>query len=149
MFKPMALLLSVLGLTISSARGQVCKNFGLSNGTACACPVGYGGQDCGAPACGGTLFQGSSRQLTSDFGNITSAGCKCESGWMGEGCNVCQNSNACSASFASVSSTNPISVTGQDSGQNNTMTCNSGAIVYAAGQMSCNVNVRLLTSTSL
>jgi hypothetical protein len=136
----MAAGLALLGV----AGAQSCANFGTPNGTACACPPGYGGQNCSVPACGGTIFQGSARSSVSlsgsgDFGNITS--CQCETGWGGEGCNVCQSANACSAAFASAAGGNANSVSGQADGQNETMTCSTGATVYATSQMSCNINV--------
>jgi hypothetical protein len=137
-----------VNLFIGLASAQNCGNYGTVNGTSCACPVGFGGSDCLAPACGGTLFQGSSRKTvsSSNGGNITAAGCACETGWTGEGCNVCRVASACSSGLVSVNSADPTSVANQETGQNNSMTCNSGAIVYAAGQMSCNVNVCLRTA---
>ncbi|KAI0648383.1 ABC transporter [Trametes meyenii] len=115
-----------------------CENYGTSNGTACACPPGFGGSTCSQPACGGTLFQGSSRPLASGspFANLTS--CSCEDGWTGTGCNVCQTAKACQNGFMSVEGTSG-SLTGLDSGQNNTLVCSTSPRVYAGSQMSCQV----------
>jgi hypothetical protein len=137
--------ITVISTLLGLVAAQTCANYGTSNGTACACPPGYGGKDCSVPTCGGTIFEGASRktvalQGSGDFGNITD--CQCESGWAGEGCNVCQNANACSSAFASVSNGPATPPSVQDTGQNDTMTCNSGALVYAVSQMSCAVNVR-------
>ncbi|OSD02070.1 hypothetical protein PYCCODRAFT_1368085 [Trametes coccinea BRFM310] len=115
-----------------------CENYGVSNGTACECPPGFGGSTCSQPACGGTIFQGSSRPLASGspFANLTS--CSCEDGWTGTGCNVCQTAKACQAGFSSVKgSSGPL--TGDDSGQNNTLVCSTTPRVYAASEMSCDV----------
>jgi hypothetical protein len=139
----------VCALLISYAGAQTCQNYGVVNGSTCACPVGFGGQDCSEPACGGTLFQGSSRKTaagssSASLANTTASGCACQDGWTGQGCNVCQSANACSLGYTSVSGTNINSVSGQTTGENTTMTCNSGAVVYASGQMSCQVNVSLM-----
>ena len=117
-----------------------CENYGVPNGTSCACPPGFGGSNCSQPACGGTIFQGTSRSVASGspFANLTS--CACEDGWTGTGCNVCQTANACQAGFSSVEgSSGPL--TGLDSNQNNTLVCNVAPRVYAAGEMSCVVQV--------
>lgn len=133
-------------LLISYVRAQTCQNYGVVNGTSCACPVGFGGQDCSEPACGGTLFQGSSRKTvagssSASLANTTASECPCQDGWTGQGCNVCQSASACSSGYTSVSGTNVNSVSGQATGENTTLTCNSRAVVYASGQMSCQVNV--------
>ncbi len=128
---------------------DACINYGFVNGSSCACPVGFGGSNCSQPACGGNIFQGSSRSLvpfpdgSNTFPNLTSSGCTCEGGWTGTGCNVCQTANACqvglsSSGAQSVSS----SITGlNDPGQNDSLVCNVAPRVYAAGQMSCQVMV--------
>ncbi|RDX52876.1 ABC transporter [Lentinus brumalis] len=114
-----------------------CENYGTPNGTSCACPPGFGGPTCSQPACGGNIFQGSGRSLASGSpANLTS--CSCEDGWTGTGCNVCQTAKACQAGFSSVAGTAG-SLTGADTGQNNTLVCNANARVYAAGEMSCQV----------
>ena len=124
-----------------------CENYGTPNGTACACPPGFGGSTCSQPACGGTIFQGSARSLAngSPFANLTSSSCSCEDGWTGTGCNVCQTAKACQSGFASVRGSAG-SLTGADTGQNNTIVCNAAPRVYAAGEMSCDVQVSLITS---
>ena len=119
-----------------------CENYGTPNGTSCTCPPGFGGSTCSQPACGGTIFQGSGRSLAngSPFANLTSSGCSCEDGWTGTGCNVCQTAKACQSGFASVAGTAG-SLTGASTGQNNTIVCNDVPRVYAAGEMSCDVQV--------
>lgn len=126
-----------------------CANYGVSNGSSCACPVGFGGSDCSQPACGGNIFQGPSRSLVpsvgSSFPNISAASCTCQDGWTGEGCNVCQSAGACQAAYsASGSKSSSSAGLGLPDGQNGTLTCNNLARVYAAGQMSCNVQVSTL-----
>ena len=117
-----------------------CENYGTPNGTACACPPGFGGSTCSQPACGGTIFEGASRSLASGqpLANLTS--CSCPEGWTGTGCNVCQTAKACQAGFASVEGTVG-SLEGADTGQNHTIICNDAPRVYAAGEMSCQVQV--------
>ncbi|KAF8162818.1 hypothetical protein B0H34DRAFT_693057 [Crassisporium funariophilum] len=124
-------------------QAQTCENFGLQNGTSCACPTGFGGPTCSEPGCGGTIFQGSQRQLAASnggFSNLTAAGCSCENGWTGTGCNVCQNANACQTAFAATgrASSDPSSAAGLQGNQ--TMVCNTQARVWASSQMSCQVN---------
>ncbi|KIK59076.1 hypothetical protein GYMLUDRAFT_44816 [Collybiopsis luxurians FD-317 M1] len=125
-----------------SVHGQSCENYGFSNGTTCECPTGFGGSTCSELACGGNLFQGSQRPLTSTssgFANLTASGCSCQNGWTGTACNVCETANACqSASNALGSSQIPL--TGVDDGQNQTLVCNTSPRVYASSQMSCGVN---------
>lgn len=126
-----------------------CTNYGTVNGSSCACPVGFGGSDCSQPACGGNIFQGANRPLVSSSGgsfpNLTSAGCLCQSGWTGEGCNVCQTAQACQSGFASVNSQSSSTAgLGTSTGLNDTLTCNQQARVFAAGEMSCQVNVSAL-----
>ncbi|KAI0700493.1 hypothetical protein C8T65DRAFT_657534 [Cerioporus squamosus] len=122
-----------------------CENYGTPNGTSCACPPGFGGSTCSQPACGGNIFQGSGRSLASGspFANLTS--CSCDDGWTGTGCNVCQTAKACQAGFSSVAGTVG-SLTGADTEQNNTLICNAKARVYAAGEMSCQVQNPTLQS---
>ena len=118
-----------------------CENYGTPNGTSCACPPGFGGSSCSQPACGGTIFDGADRSLASGspFANLTS--CSCEDGWTGTGCNVCQNARACQAGFSAALDGTVGTLTGSDPNLNNTMTCNTAARVYAAGEMSCQVQV--------
>jgi hypothetical protein len=140
---PMILAKLVLGLLFSSTAvlAQSCQNYGLLQGSSCLCPPGFGGTDCSSPACGGTLFQGSSRQTTPSPGNLTSAGCTCQDGWRGVGCNVCASSSACQSGYTSQNPTNSNGVTGSDLGQNNTLVCNASPRIWAAGEMSCSVVV--------
>jgi hypothetical protein len=128
-------------------RAQSCENYGVQNGSSCACPTGFGGSTCSQPACGGTIFQGSQRPLaplSGNFSNITQAGCSCENGWTGTGCNVCQTANACQSAFTASGSsqTNPDITSNPPSVQNDTLTCNTTPRVWAGSQMSCQVDVR-------
>ena len=126
------------------AHAQICENYGVVNGTTCACPVGFGGSTCSQIGCGGTIFQGSQRKLTSNsgsFANLTASTCQCESGWTGTGCNVCQTANACQTGFAAVGQPSIDSSSINGSQGNQTLVCNTQARVYASGQMSCQVNV--------
>ncbi|KAJ5095867.1 hypothetical protein NUU61_005223 [Penicillium alfredii] len=56
----------------------------------CACPAGFGGDDCSEPVCG-SLADGDNRPVR------TSPSCKCKDGWEGINCNVCRTDDACSA----------------------------------------------------
>ncbi|KAF8264261.1 hypothetical protein EI94DRAFT_1593905 [Lactarius quietus] len=138
------------GLALAaSARAQVaCENYGVPiNSSACACPPGFGGPTCSAPACGGNIFQGTQRSLVSganatSFGNVSSSSCGCSSGWTGTGCNVCQSSTICQSSFIAAGGNSNGSIV-SDSNQsdlNNTLTCSTTPQVFAAGEMSCVVN---------
>ncbi|KAK0441363.1 ABC transporter [Armillaria borealis] len=129
------------------AVAQSCENAGVVNGSSCDCPTGFGGSNCSQPACGGSIFQGTDRSLTpinsNGFANLTAAGCSCQSGWTGTGCNVCQTASACASGYSSStsgSSTTSSGLTGLDDGQNRTLVCNNSPRVWAAGQLSCNVN---------
>jgi hypothetical protein len=143
---PMILLQLVLGLLSGGTLvfAQSCQNYGFSQGSSCLCPPGFGGSDCSSPACGGTIFQGSSRKTVSAFGNLTSSDCTCQDGWTGVGCDVCASSAACQSGYVSQNPTNSNGVTGSDVGQNDTMVCNTAARVWAAGQMSCSVIVEFI-----
>lgn len=138
--------LILLGVISFSARAQTCENYGTPNGSNCSCPTGFGGETCSQPACGGTIFQGSQRPLvpaSSGFANLTSAGCSCQNGWTGTGCNVCTSTSSCQSAFSSLGqSIGSGSVFGGQTGQNDTLVCNTSPRVWAAGQMSCQVNVR-------
>jgi hypothetical protein len=83
-------LLFWLGLAAAAAAQTTCENAGTprADGT-CACPPGFGGATCSAPACGGNLFQGSQRPVSQNAstGGLSFAGCACEDGWGGAGCN--------------------------------------------------------------
>ncbi|KAH7928164.1 hypothetical protein BV22DRAFT_1083525 [Leucogyrophana mollusca] len=134
-----ALLLSFPALIYA----QSCSNYGVeSSSSSCLCPPGFGGSTCAEPGCGGTIFDGSNRPLaqassSGGFPNLTASGCTCESGWAGTGCNVCTSSAACQSGYAKISgSTTPTGETGV----NDTMVCNTAPTVYAAGELSCQVN---------
>ena len=124
---------------------QTCENYGVPNGTSCACPVGFGGSTCSQIGCGGTIFQGSQRKLTTNstgsFANLTASSCQCESGWTGTGCNVCQTANACQTGFAALGQPTINSSSVDGSQGNETLVCNTEPRVYASSQMSCAVNV--------
>lgn len=133
------------------ARTQTCDNYGVQNGTDCACPTGFGGSTCAQPGCGGTIFQGSQRPLASlsgSFANLTASNCSCEGGWTGTGCNVCQTASACQSAFAAVSSVSASTASSVNSQGNDTMVCNREARVWASSQMSCRVEVRSVLSYS-
>lgn len=78
-----------------------CENYGVANGSSCACPAGFGGATCSLPGCGGDIFQGSSRSLaqassSSSLANLTSSSCSCEDGWGGmEMCWILNKRDAC------------------------------------------------------
>jgi len=140
----MILVQLILGLLSSStlALAQSCQNYGLLQTSTCLCPSGFGGSDCSLLACGGTIFQGSSRLTAPSPGNLTAAGCTCQDGWTGVGCNVCTSQSACQNGYVSQNPTS--SVTGSDIGQNETLVCNSAPRVWAAGQMSCSITVEFI-----
>ncbi|KAF4613639.1 hypothetical protein D9613_007664 [Agrocybe pediades] len=125
-------------------QSQTCENYGTPNGSDCTCPNGFGGTNCSQPSCGGTIFQGSQRplatKLTGSFANLTASGCSCENGWVGTACNVCQTADACQSAFSAVGTIVPTNPSLSNSQGNETMTCNTDARVYAASQMSCQVN---------
>ena len=132
----------------ASARAQViCENYGVPiNSSACACPPGFGGATCSAPACGGNIFQGTQRSLVSgasatSFGNVSASTCACPEGWTGTGCNVCQASTVCQSSSIAAGGKTSSSLA-QQSSLNDTLTCNTTPQVFAAGEMSCAVIVR-------
>ncbi|KAJ7272947.1 hypothetical protein C8J57DRAFT_1178602 [Mycena rebaudengoi] len=131
-------------LLLGLVRAQTCDNYGIPNGSACSCPVGFGGLTCSTPGCGGDIFQGSRRALAPQQGsyrNISDATCNCGSGWGGTGCNVCRTPSACQTAFsASGNAPSAETVAGTQNGQNNTLTCNSAARVYSSSQMSCEVH---------
>ena len=69
-----------------------CKQYGTchkSDGR-CACPPGFGKEDCSEPTCG-SLGQGRFREPR---GNRD---CDCDDGWGGINCNVCEVDEACDA----------------------------------------------------
>lgn len=137
--------LAFLALWFTSTQAQTCLNFGASNGSSCLCPPGFGGADCSSTACGGNLFQGTSRTTlaSSPEGNLTASGCSCQTGWTGTGCNVCQAASACQNAASPFTSaiSSAGALTGLDVGQNDTLICNTASNVWAAGEMSCSVVV--------
>ena len=135
-------------VSASSVHAQVtCENYGSPvNSSACACPPGFGGATCSAPACGGNIFQAGQRPLVSgasatSFGNVSSSACACPAGWTGTDCNVCQGSTVCQSAFNAAGG-NSTPIDPAQNGPNNTLTCNTVPRVYAAGEMSCAVVVR-------
>ena len=58
----------------------------------CACPSGFGGDDCSVPLCG-ALPDGDQREPRPD--DVES--CDCKEGWGGITCNVCKTDDACRA----------------------------------------------------
>ena len=141
----------VLAFVLPGNAQVSCENYGVpDNASSCACPPGFGGPTCSSPACGGDIFQGGQRSLVQSssataFGNLTSSGCSCESGWTGTGCNVCQSSTSCQSAFAAAggNTSSTDSGLGGSTGLNETLTCNTSPKVWAAGEMSCSVIVRI------
>ena len=141
----------VLAFVLPGNAQVSCENYGVpANASSCACPPGFGGPTCSSPACGGDIFQGGQRSLVQSssataFGNLTSSGCSCESGWTGTGCNVCQSSTSCQSAFAAAggNTSSTDSGLGGSTGLNETLTCNTSPKVWAAGEMSCSVIVRI------
>ncbi|KAF8839854.1 hypothetical protein BDN67DRAFT_931344 [Paxillus ammoniavirescens] len=136
------LALASLLLTVTA---QSCTNYGTPDSSGCLCPPGFGGSNCSQPGCGGTIFDGSSRSLappspaSGGFPNLTSSGCSCSNGWTGIGCNVCTSSSACQTAYSAVNG-NASATAAQVSGINDTMVCNTMPTVWAAGELSCQVN---------
>ncbi|KAF8437588.1 ABC transporter [Boletus edulis BED1] len=141
-----ALSLAAFFLSFNTATAQSCTNGGISSASGCLCPPGFGGANCSQPACGGTIFDGSHRSLTSPsaasggFPNLTSSDCSCPSGWTGLGCNVCTSASACQSGYAAVSGNASTTTAAQASGLNDTLVCNTSPRVFAAGELSCQVN---------
>ncbi|KZT24034.1 hypothetical protein NEOLEDRAFT_1095007 [Neolentinus lepideus HHB14362 ss-1] len=140
------MLLSLLLAVAAVVHAQgTCDNYGIANGSSCACPPGFGGSSCAQAACQGNIFQGSQRQLVPSTGtpsvsNLT--GCSCASDWTGTGCNVCQDAGVCQNAYsASEYAQSSVSgnIDGSGDGQNSTLTCNTSPKVWAAGEMSCQV----------
>lgn len=139
-----------------AAQNTTCENDGIlsGNGSSCDCQPGFGGPTCSLPACGGDIFQGTNRTIVGQPStpgtpaNLTANSCSCEDGWSGFGCNVCQSASACQAGFARVNggSSNQTSLTGVDPDQvqNGTLVCNTSPRVWAVGELSCNVIVRIV-----
>ena len=147
-------LILVLVSFAATAVAQSCQNSGYQNGSACACPPGFAGVNCTQPACGGNIFQGPTRPLvpsSSSSPNITASNCGCQSGWTGTGCNVCQSASACQNAFSAAGGTTPAADPSSlgDGTQNDTMVCSTRPEVYAAGQLSCRVIVRVFSLSGL
>src|SRR6267154_3810669 len=133
----------VLGLS-TGVIGQTCSNYATtspSNASSCLCPPGFGGATCAQPACGGTIFDGSSRSLaqpsvsSGGFANLTASNSTCQSGWGGLGCNVCTTS-VCQVAYAAVNgNASAISGLNGQSCLNDTMVCNTAPTVWAAGEV--------------
>ena len=141
----LSFLLFLLSLCPCYVMAQDCENYGFLNGSACACPVGFGGSSCSQPGCGGTIFQGLQRPLASTssgpYSNLTASSCSCQNGWTGLGCNVCQTANACQSAYSAAVGTSSQIPGSSSSTQNDTMVCNTASRVYASSQMSCHVVV--------
>ena len=58
----------------------------------CACPPGFGGDDCSEPVCG-SLADGRDRAPRPSG----QKSCDCKEGWEGVNCNVCQTDEVCNA----------------------------------------------------
>ncbi|KAF8129291.1 hypothetical protein EV363DRAFT_1432686 [Boletus edulis] len=122
-----ALSLAAFFLSFNTATAQSCTNDSISSASGCLCPPGFGGANCSQPACGGTIFDGSHRSLTSPsaasggFPNLTSSDCSCPSGWTGLGCNVCTIASACQSGYAAVSGNASTTTAAQVSCLNDTL----------------------------
>ncbi|KAK7035840.1 Abc transporter [Favolaschia claudopus] len=127
----MVLVAGLLLLGVVLVNAQDCANYGVRGGSNCSCPVG-------------DIFQGSGRKLApqqNGFANVSDTSCSCGAGWGGLGCNVCSTAAACQAAFSASghAPSDADSIAGDPTGQNDTLTCNTAARVYAASQMSCQV----------
>ena len=58
----------------------------------CACPPGFGSDDCSEPLCG-SLADGKEREPRENDHST----CECKDGWEGINCNVCTTDRACDA----------------------------------------------------
>ncbi|KPI45680.1 putative ATP-dependent permease [Cyphellophora attinorum] len=69
-----------------------CLQYGNCSSTngKCACPPGFGGEDCAEPLCG-ALADGKNRSPREGDK------CDCKDGWEGVNCNVCTENRACDA----------------------------------------------------
>ncbi|QRW00883.1 ATP-dependent permease [Ceratobasidium sp. AG-Ba] len=140
----MLVLFGLVAASLVVAQQSTCSNFGVSDGSNCLCPPGFGGSSCDVPACGGNIFNGAQRSVSqnSSTGGMSLSGCACESGWGGSGCNVCQSAGVCQSAFAAARSSNSgssSSLLGAGELGNQTLTCNTQSRVYAAQEMSCAV----------
>lgn len=82
----------------------------------CECPVGFGGDDCSEPVCGG-LSDGKNRPIRKG------KSCDCSDGWSGINCNMCTRDDVC----------NPF-VPGDEPG-----TCYTGGILVKNNHQMCDV----------
>jgi hypothetical protein len=55
----------------------------------CACPHGWGGEDCTTPLCGSLTGK--------DRPPRTGKHCKCDDGWEGINCNICSKNSVCNS----------------------------------------------------
>ncbi|KZT59752.1 hypothetical protein CALCODRAFT_515854 [Calocera cornea HHB12733] len=148
---------------LPTALAQQCEQYALPlTPSTCLCPPGFSGPTCSLPACSGNLFQGTARPaaqpLTAQgqpYSNLTASSCACEPGWAGEGCNVCRTSSVCQNDFWASSfnttiagGSSGVDLTGvtPDQTGNQSVVCNTDSRVYAAGELSCDVNNPTLQS---
>ncbi|KAJ7253444.1 hypothetical protein C8J57DRAFT_1348104 [Mycena rebaudengoi] len=94
----------------------------------CACPAGWGGDDCLVPQCD-SLADGDNRRLREE-----GTSCDCKEGWGGVNCNVCQTDRACADfPFAESDAEDMVCYTG-------------GELVFSNYRM-CKVTNRLIVET--
>ncbi|KAG9318077.1 hypothetical protein JVU11DRAFT_142 [Chiua virens] len=87
----------------------------------------------------GQIVPSQHAESSGGFPNLTASDCSCTNGWTGEGCNVCTSASACQAAYAAVNGNSSSSIS-QTSGVNDTLVCNTSPTVFAASELSCQVN---------